>query len=277
MAQKISESRILWPKNDNGRPRHKKFFADLESEFAGFSSFIECGNTNEGTEEVSKIMGIEKFIFPKPRSLIEALLRQTTSKDSLILDSFAGTGTTAHAVLSLNKEDGGRRRFILIEMEENICKNITLERLKRVINGYEYRKMEGEYVNIEGLGSGFKYCLLSDPLFDSKGNIQSNVKYSELAAHVYFCETGEPMPKAQKAKSPLIGIHNGKAIFLLFNGILEDKTPHGGNVLTRHILEVLPEYNGLKVIYGTSCRIGIERLSRENIIFRQIPYAIKVD
>ncbi len=277
MAQKISEGRILWPKSDSGRPRHKKFFADLESEFAGFSSFVECGNTNEGTEEVSRIMGIERFIFPKPRSLIETLIRQTTLKDSFILDSFAGTGTTAHAVLSLNKADGGNRRFLLVEMEESICKNITMERLKRVITGYEYRKMEEATVNVEGLGGGFKYCVLSDPLFDSSGNIHDNVKYSELAAHVYFCETGQPMPKAQKVKSPLIGIHNGKAIFLLFNGILEDKTPQGGNVLTRHVLDILPEYEGPKVIYGTSCRIGVERLSKENVTFRQIPYAIKVD
>lgn len=102
MAEKISEGRIIWPKNKKGRPRHKKFAAELNSEYAGYSSFIECGNTNEGTTEVSRIMGGEQFIFPKPRSLVQTLLRQTTSKDDIVLDVFAGTGTTGHATLALN-------------------------------------------------------------------------------------------------------------------------------------------------------------------------------
>jgi len=133
MAQKINEGRILWPASNSGRPRHKKFAADLKSEFAGFSSFIECGNTNEGTEEVSRIMGGEQFIFPKPRTLIQALLQQTTSEGDLILDSFGGTGTSAHAVMAQNAEDGGSRHFIIVEMDQNICKTVTRERLKRVI------------------------------------------------------------------------------------------------------------------------------------------------
>jgi adenine-specific DNA-methyltransferase len=91
MAQKISEGRIIWPAKKRGRPRHKKFESDLQSEFAGFSSFVECGNTNEGTEEMMKIMGQEQFIFPKPRSLVETLLEQTTTSNDIIMDAFAGT------------------------------------------------------------------------------------------------------------------------------------------------------------------------------------------
>ncbi|HMA62774.1 MAG TPA: hypothetical protein VKP78_09015 [bacterium] len=85
------------------------------------------------------------------------------------------------------------------------------------------------------------------------------------------------MQKEISGKSPLIGIHNNNAIYLLYNGILNDKTPRGGNALTRAVLEELPAHNGPKIIYGTSCRLGKVRLNQENIIFRQIPYDLRMD
>jgi adenine-specific DNA-methyltransferase len=127
------------------------------------------------------------------------------------------------------------------------------------------------------LGGGFCFCNLGPALFDENGNIGIDVSFADLAAHVYFTETGEPQPHSTTAESPLLGIHHGTAIYLLYNGILGDKRPQGGNVLTRTVLAGLIPHDGPKVIYGTSCRIGVERLKRENIIFRQIPYAVKVD
>ena len=103
------------------------------------------------------------------------------------------------------------------------------------------------------------------------------MRFADLARHVYFTETGEPLPKQAKANSPLIGICNGVAVYLLYNGILKDKTPDGGNVLTTSILAHLNKHNGPKVIYGTACRIGPERLRRENIVFKQLPYKLRVD
>jgi site-specific DNA-methyltransferase (adenine-specific)/adenine-specific DNA-methyltransferase len=73
-----------------------------------------------------------------------------------------------------------------------------------------------------------------------------------------------------------LGVSRGTAVYLLYNGILKDKSPNGGNALTRAVLTSLPPHNGPKVIYGTSCRVGPERLRSENITFKQIPYAIKV-
>jgi adenine specific DNA methylase Mod len=249
MAKLIADNRIIWPKHKKGRPRHKKFKSLLKSEYAGFSSFISCGNTNEGTEEVARIMGGEQFIFPKPRSLIQNLIEQTTFNDDIILDSFAGTGTTGHAVLAQNNEDGGSRRFILVEMVETISKRITYERLKRVILGYNYEKPNEGMVNVEGLGGGFDYCLLGTPLFDEQGNIKKEVSFLELAAHIYFTETGAPLPETASGESPLIGVHNGTAVYLLYNGVLADKKAKGGNVLTRAILASLPPHFGAKVIY----------------------------
>jgi site-specific DNA-methyltransferase (adenine-specific)/adenine-specific DNA-methyltransferase len=278
MAQKIIEGRILWPKIKTGRPRHKKFFNELKSEHAGFSSIVDCGNTNEGTEEVSNIMGGEQFIFPKPRSLIQELLKQTTSDNDIILDSFAGTGTTAHAVWALNQEDGAKRRVVLVELDKHIAKNITRERLKRVIEGYNYTNSRKKTIEVEPLLSGsFRFCFLGEQLFDQDGNIKSSVKYNDLARFVFFKAAGLPLANEASSKFPLIGIHNDTGIYLLYNGVLGDKTPKGGNVLTRSVLEELPHHNGPKIIYGTSCRIGDTRLKANNIAFRQIPYELGVD
>lgn len=275
MAQKIKEGRIIWPANRNGRPRHKKFMTDLQSEFAGFSSIIDSGNTNEGTEEVIRIMGQEQFIFPKPRSLIEILLEQTTSQNDIVLDAFAGTGTTGHAVLSLNNKDGGNRRFVLIEMNENIAQNITTERIKRVSKGYDWKDQKGIKKHEEGLGSGFRYCELGTTLFDGDGQIREEVKYNDLAQHVYFVETGQPLPNNAKKHFPLLGIHNNTAVYLLYNGILKDKSVGGGNILTNDVLKSLPAHTGQKVIYGNGSRISKPRLHELGIIFKQIPYEVR--
>jgi adenine-specific DNA-methyltransferase len=99
---------------------------------------------------------------------------------------------------------------------------------------------------------------------------------SKNFCHVLW-ETGLPLPDEISGKSPLIGIHNGIAVYLLYNGVLDDKTAHGGNALTRAVLDILPLHSGPKIIYGTSCRVGESRLMQEQITFRQIPYALKVD
>jgi site-specific DNA-methyltransferase (adenine-specific)/adenine-specific DNA-methyltransferase len=220
-------------------------------------------------------MGQEQFIFPKPRSLVETLLEQTTSPDDIVLDAFAGTGTTGHAVLSLNKTDGGNRRFILIELDATIAKNITAERMKRVIQGYTYHGQNGGEKSVAGLGSGFRYCELGVTLFDPTGQIRPEVKYEDLAQHVYFIETGSPFPRTGKKDYPLLGIHESTAVYLLYNGVLKDKSPQGGNVLTYNVLAGFPLYDGMKVIYGNGCRISEPRLRELGIVFRQIPYEIK--
>lgn len=209
---------------------------------------------------------------------MQRILHVAAEQDSLILDSFAGSGTTGHAVLALNKQDGGTRRFILVEMEEDICRSITAQRLTRAVKGYTPRGDEGKNV-VEGLGGGFRYCGLGEPLFDETGSVLGTVTFPDLAAHVFFTETGTPIPKRATGKSPLLGEHNGKAIYLLFNGVLGDKSTGGGNVLTNEILRGLPEpttKDGFKVIYGGGCRLGAARLKREGIVFKQVPYEIKV-
>jgi hypothetical protein len=150
---------------------------------------------------------------------------------------------------------------------------VTAERLRRVCEGYADAKGNA----VEGLGGGFRFATLGDPLFDERGNIRNTVRFGDLARHVYFVETGEPLPRERVPNSPLIGVHRGKAIYLLYNGILKDKSPDGGNVLTTPVLSLLPPHVGPKVIYGTACRLGTERRRREGIDFKQLPDKLKVD
>ena len=213
-----------------------------------------------------------KTTYPKPLSLVASLIRAATRADDYILDSFAGSGTTGHAVLQLNKQDSGNRRFILVEMEPKIAREITAERVRRVAQGYKNAKGE----KIEGLGGGFRYCELGEPLFDESGKIRETVSFADLARHVYFTETGEPLPRERVTKSPFIGECRGVGIYLLFNGILSDKSAQGGNVLTRSVLAMLPKFDGQKVIYCAGCLLGKDRLQAERILIRQTPYEIKV-
>lgn len=234
----------------------------------GWSTWLDSFGFNaDATRELKDIFGNKAFNTPKPTQLIKWIISLHEDEDALVLDSFAGSGTTGHAVLQLNKDDGGNRQFILIEMEENICRDVTAQRLERVIKGYG---------NQPALGGGFRYCTLAEPLFDDKGNIQEKVTFADLAAHVFFTETGQPIPKRATGKTPLLGVYNGTAVYLLYNGVLGDKQPNGGNVLTGAVLGKLSPHNGVKVVYGTACRLSPQRLKRENIIFRQIPYEIKV-
>ncbi len=256
---RANETRILrkiYLNNQKGRPPESIWFGE------------DVGTTREANQELKNIF--EKsvpFDTPKPTRLLERIIEITTEPGDIILDSFAGSGTTGHAVLKLNKEDSGNRKFILIEMEKKIATEVTAERMKRVINGYGDK---------EGLGGGFRYCTLGEPLFDERGNIRSTVRFSELARHVYFTEFREPLPHHVRSNNPLIGTCNGVAVYLLYNGILKDKSPDGGNVLTTNILNHLSKYDGPKVVYGTACRISPERLRRENIDFKQLPYKLKV-
>ncbi len=232
----------------------------------------DSGTTDEGGGELKAIFGNAAFENPKPTKLLYRVFQLATDPDDLILDSFAGSGTTGHAVLSLNKQDGGNRRFILVEMEPKIARDITAERVRRVAQGYKNAKGE----QVEGLGGGFRYCELGEALFDESGKIRETVSFSDLARHVYFTETGEPLPRERVTKSPFLGECREVGIYLLYNGILDDKSANGGNVLTRAVLAKLPPLDGQKVIYCAGCLLGRDRLQAERVLIRQTPYEIKV-
>ncbi len=266
----LAQNRVLFGDDESKIIELKVYVKDYRAKLA--SLFELDGRI--GTYEIKDIFPDDKrpFDFPKPTELIEELLSFTTSDDDLILDSFAGSGTTGHAVLKLNHVDRQDRRFILVEMKESIARKITAERVRRVAEGYKNAKGE----KVEGLGGSFRYCELGEPLFGESGKIRETVSFADLARHVYFTETGEPLPRERVTKSPFIGECRGVGIYLLFNGILGDKSSGGGNVLTRSVLAKLPKFDGQKVIYCAGCLLGKDRLQAERTLVRQTPYEIKV-
>jgi adenine-specific DNA-methyltransferase len=242
-------------------------------------SDIDSSTNEDATAELAGIfLGDAVFDYPKPVSLVRYLANMLVEKDSLVLDSFGGSGTTAHAVLKQNAEDGGNRRFILVEMDEGIARNVTAERVRRVASGYTNAKGEA----VPGLGGGFQFCTLGKPLFDARGHINNEVRFAELARFVWFMETGMGLPAARTSRkaadtaSPLLGVHEGRAVYLLYNGILKDRSIDGGNVLTTPLLEHLPVHDGPRVVYGARCAIGAERLRALGIVFKQLPYHLRV-
>ncbi len=242
----------------------------------GWGTWLDkVGFNSDATNTLKNIFGQKKFDTPKPISLIKWLISLHSHENILILDSFAGSGSTAHALLEFNFEEGTNYNFILVEMDQDIAKNVTAERLKRVINGYEVKKQNGTLEKVEGLGGGFRYCKLAEPLFDQFGNVRDGVTFKQLAYHIFFSETGVPLKENSRLNTPLIGKYKGKAYYLLFNGILGDKSVNGGNVLTSKVLDAIPKYNGEKIIFGMANRISANRLKKEQITFKQIPVEIK--
>ena len=297
MKEVIAKGLIIWPDDypdrKMERPRYKTYYDANTQKPKPVSSWIESpsavlsaaseadewdltilssGMNQEGGKALQQIFGTKLFAYPKPVSLITSLVQAATKAGDLILDSFAGSGTTGHAVCNLNMQDNGNRHFILVEMESKIAREVTAERVRRVAEGYTNAKGE----KVAGLGGGFRYCELGEPLFDEHGKIRDSVRFADLARHVYFTETGEPLPRERIPNTPLLGACRGVGVYLLYNGILGDKSANGGNVLTRAALAKLPPFDGQKVIYCAGCLLGRDKLRAERIVVRQTPYEIKV-
>ncbi len=242
-------------------PRYKKFLSDAGNIVPrSIWSYDDVGHTQEAMSEFLSLFPEGGFATPKPTRLIKRILQIATDGDSLVLDSFAGSGTTGHAVMQMNKEDNGTRRSILIEIDPYIAQNITIERLRRVICGYR---------DIPGLGGGFRYATLGEPLFDAFGRIGENVTYSDLANHIYFSQHQSSSPECL-GKGPLIGRMNGIAYYLLWTG-------HGTeSVLTNAVLRTLPPHDGPKVVYADCCHIGNAHLKAAGVVFKQVPYKVQI-
>ena len=240
----------------------------------------DAGHTDDARREIKEIFGEDAFDTPKPVSLIQQVISHATSNGYIILDSFAGSGTTGHAVLDYHKRFGGRQRFILVEISSEIAVEVSAERLKRVISGYTKGLASGNGESVEGTGGGFRFCTLGEPLFDADGNVSTAVTYPDLAAHVFFCETGSPLPRRADGSSTLIGTFQGRAIYLLHSAeAIGVAHTAAGNVLTATVLENLPVpvsgFDGARVVYAEGCTVPDDRLSHLGITFKQVPYQIE--
>jgi site-specific DNA-methyltransferase (adenine-specific)/adenine-specific DNA-methyltransferase len=253
-------------------PRIKKFLASSRLVVPrSIWSHTEAGHNQEAKLEILSLFPESPFSTPKPTRLVKKIIEIASNPGDLVLDSFSGSGTTGHAVLQLNKRGIENRHFILIEMDSKIAHEITAERLRRVIQGYDWKDQKGASHHEEGLGGSFRYCELGPTLFDTTGQIRPEVSFHDLARHVFFTETGQPLPADVDESSPLLGAAEGRAVYLLYNGVLRD----AGNTLTPALLESLPAFDGPKVIYADGSLVGRERLRSLNAAFKQIPYEIR--
>ncbi len=266
-------------KNGDGAPSFKRYLNEAEGVVPStWWAHEEAGHTDEASKELAAFDLDIRFDTPKPKRLISRILQIATSPGDIILDSFAGSGTTGHAMLELNACDTGGRRFVLIEMDSNISSLVTKERLQKVIDGY----LKGGDIEkrIEGTGGGFRFCTLGEPLFDADGNVNPSVTFPDLAAHVFFCETGSPIPARADGSASLIGTFQGRAIHLLHSaespGVAREDM---GNVLTTAVLDALPmpsaDFSGTLVVYAEGCSVPEERLAERGVVFKQIPYQIE--
>lgn len=238
---------------------------------------------SQPSHDLQKAMFGEKaFPNPKDHEVLARLIRYVTSddKDCCILDSFGGSGSTAHAVCELNAADGGTRRFVTVEMDEGIANTITLKRIQLAQAGYSFEDKNGNAQAVPGTGGGFRFCTLGEPLFDADGNVSPTVTFPDLAAHVFFCETGSPIPRRADGSSPLIGKFQNRAIYLLHSaeavGLAREQAR---NVLTSALLDTLPQpgadFAGARIVYAEGCTVPDDRLSALGVTFKQIPYQIE--
>jgi len=261
----LLEGRIYFGKSGDSQPNIIRYL----SEVPGMAPWTwwpsdEVGHTDESKKEIHALFGkIAAFDNPKPERLLQRILHIATKPSDLVLDSFLGSGTTAAVAHKMG------RRYIGIEMGDH-AETHCAPRLGKVIDGEQGGISEA--IGWKGGGS-FRFYRLGDPVFDETGHVAPGIRFAPLAAHLWFVETGFPF--SGRADSSFLGSYEGTGYYLLYNGVLGDKRPHGGNVLTSKILAALPHFDGPKVIFGEACRLSAERLKREDITFRQIPYEIK--
>lgn len=201
MQELIESGCILFPSKADGRPREKKFRSDLQSEFVAFPGIIDDVHTSDGTAEIRELFGEEVFDFSKPSALIERIVKQAAGEDGIVLDFFAGSGSTAQAVLQLNRSDGGTRQFILVQLPEPTTRtdfptiaDIAKERVRRVI-----RKLDSEDTGKLSLDSGkqpdrgfrvFKLDQSNFTTWDAGINHDSETLERQLELHVDHVRDG---------------------------------------------------------------------------------------
>lgn len=269
-----ADGRIWWGKDGNNAPRKKAFLSEVKASVVPGTiwRYDEVGENAEAKSEIKQLFAAqaEIFITPKPERLLQRILQIATNPGDLVLDSFLGSATTAAVAHKMG------RRWIGIEMGKHAVTH-CLPRLQKVVDGEQGGISAA--VAWQG-GGGFQMLQLGAPLFDEQGDIHPEVRFADLAAFIWMRETGTALPldaAPSATRLPRLGIHEGTAYYLLFNGILGDRRPAGGNVLTTAVLQALHElcgHDGPKVVYGEACRLGDARLAAEGITFKQLPHAV---
>jgi len=207
------------------------------------------------TKTLEQMFHKDFFKNPKSETVIRRLLSFCTSDNDLILDSFAGSGTTAHAVMNLNVKEGGNRKFILVEMED-FAETITAERVKRVIKGYG---------TSEGTGGSFDFYELGQPMFLEDGNLNELVGVEKIRQYVYYTETKTPLTTSKHNDNKhFLGKHNDTAYYFHYE---QDEV----TTLDHAFLATMKTKAEQYVIYADNCLLTKDFMTKHNIIFKKIP------
>ena len=266
----LAEGRVYFGKDGNRLPIIKRYLSEAREGVAPRTWWpAEDAGTNQSAkrDHLRKLLpDLDPFATPKPEELISRIIHISSNLNELVFDSFLGSGTTAAVAHKMG------RHYIGIEMGEHAVTH-CLPRLQKVIEGEQGGISEA--MGWHG-GGGFKFAKLGETIFDQQGTINPKVRFATLASFIWLQETG--VPTDGRFNSPLLGKQNGSAYYLLFNGILGDKRPDGGNVLTGAVLAMIDKrfpHSGKKVIYGESCLLGRARLEAAGVTFMHIPYDVK--
>ena len=269
----LQESKIIAMKRYNTQPWPAYFFLSkglgsiqaktyLDSTKGKVVSTLwkydEVGTNVEATNELKPLMvGTPQFDTPKPTRLLERIVQIATEDNAVVLDSFAGSGTTAHAVLNMNKADGGHRKFILVEMMD-YADSITAERVKRVIQGYG----SGKTV-VPGTGGSFSFYDLGEPLMIGD-ELNEAVGIEKIRDYIWYTETRKPLPTEKPEHPYLLGASNGTAYYFYYE-------PDSVTVLDHAFLATITEKADGYIIYADRCALSESKLAELGLVFKKIP------
>lgn len=251
--------RFFFTKNGKGGIARKTYLKNVGGKLpTNLWKHENVGHTDEAKKEMLNIFGGKTtFDTPKPTRLLQFILTIATDKDSIVLDSFAGSGTTAHAVLNMNKTDGGNRKFICVEMMD-YADTITAERVKRVINGYG----EGKKA-VAGTGGSFSFYELGEPLLIDE-QLNEAVSTEKIREYIYYMETRQALPEASAAEPMLLGVHHGAAYYFNYE-------KQASTTLNRAFLRTIRTRAEAYIIYADTCVLSEHELGKYHITFKKIP------
>lgn len=258
MQAKIDVGEIIF-NSDETAIIHKLYLRDLDGKVPE-NIWVGgvAGTTRQATAELKSIFeGQTPFDTPKPSTLLGRILAISCDRESIILDSFAGSGTTAHAVLNMNKADGGKRKFILVEMMD-YADSITAERVKRVIRGYG----EGKKA-VEGTGGSFSFYELGEPLLIGDC-LNETVGTEKIREYIWFTETKRPYAPPCGGNPYYLGQNNDMGYYFYYE-------PERLTVLDYAFLSTITEKTEGAVIYADRCSIRGDKLTEMGIVFKKIP------
>lgn len=261
----VKENRIWFGEDGQNVPRIKKFLSEVKGGVIPKTIWLheEVGHNDEAKRTIKQIFPDRVFDTPKPERLIERIIKIATSENAIILDSFAGSGTTAHAVLNLNKKDNAKRKFILVELED-YAESITAERVRRVINGYGEGKK-----SVEGTGGAFDYYELGEPLFREDGTLNEEVGEDKIREYIFFSDTQQPLQERTPDNKYYLGNAFETAYYFFYER--DAMTILNHETLRQIVTKRAEQY----IIYADICTLTEDEMNRLGVVFKKIPRDIK--